>query len=141
MGRGAEYKEQDVGVLIAVSGGEGECAPGEGCIFRKEGGQFFPRFLHGQVKLVFVVDHIRLVHIGADGDRMREVEHTVKAVLACGGISCKSRCIQVVAGKFRADIIFDDLVILKYKALALLVAGEETVKGDDDWETYGLRQL
>lgn len=46
---------------------------GEGFVFRKKFGKQRIRFFHCKVELIFVVDEVRLIHIGTDGNRVCKV--------------------------------------------------------------------
>ena len=70
---GAEHEKQNLGVLVPVGAAEGKFPAGEGSIFRKQLRQLVSRGFHGEVELVTVIDDVRLVHIGTDRNRMREV--------------------------------------------------------------------
>ena len=70
---GTEHKEQHLGVLVPVGTAEGKFPAGEGSIFRKQLRQLVSRGFHGEMELVAVIDDIRLVHIGTDRNRMREI--------------------------------------------------------------------
>ena len=70
---GTEHEKQNLGVLVPVGTAEGKFPAGEGGIFRKQLRQLVPRGFHGEMELIAVIDDIRLVHIGTDGNRMREI--------------------------------------------------------------------
>ena len=70
---GTEHKKQYLGVLVPVDTAEGKFPAGEGGIFCKQLRQLVSRGFHGEMELVAVIDDIRLVHIGTDGNRMREI--------------------------------------------------------------------
>ena len=109
---------------------------GEGGELIKQHGKFFSCFFHGEKKLIFVVDDIRFIHIGADRDRVIQVEYTVKTILPGGVISGKSGDFGIVTGEFFPDKVLYGFIFRKDHAFLFLMAGKETVKGNDNREIH-----
>ena len=118
----AEQEEQHLRVVREVAFGSAIGTAGELFIFREDLGNRLARLLHREVELELVVDDVRLVHIGADRDGMREVEGAVG---------------RVVFPDERLHVG----ILLEHLAAALLMARKEAVERDDDGQLHPLGEL
>ena len=109
---GAQNKENHFRVPAAVALGKVVAPACEGLIFLKYRGDDGTGLLHRQMQLVFVVEDIGLVHVGADGD---------------GGFGGEGR----IFGAVLAQKLPHVLIPLPDGAPALLMAGKEAVEGHD----------
>ena len=67
---------------------------------------------------------------------MIQVKYTEKMIFTGWVISCKRRNIRIVAGKFFTDKILYGLILGKNHTFLFLMAGKETVKGNDNRQIY-----
>ena len=96
---------------MAVALAAGKCPAGKLLVFGEELRQLLFRLLHGQVELEMVIDDIRLIHIGTDGNRVREGKQAVKTVFTGPVLFCKGGSLQAVAAELRPDKILYGFII------------------------------
>lgn len=97
-------------------------------------GSFFV-FLPWREKLIFVVDDIRFIHIGADRDRVIQVEYTVKRFSPVESFPAKRRFRDCHRRVFPDKVLYG-FIFRKDHAFLFLMAGKETVKGNDNREIH-----
>ena len=119
---GTEQKEKDVGVLGLIAVAELIMSAAETGVFIKQSRKLLSRILHGKVKLIAVVDNVRFIHIGTDGNRARQVK-------------------EVILDDFFSDKLLNCLILCKHKALAFLVAGKKAVICDCHRKLHRFRQF
>ena len=75
-----------------------------------------------RVKLIFIIERIWFIHIGADRYRMFQIQHRISGIILSYKFSHRT-------------------VILKHIAFFLLMAGKKAVKGHDHRQSHHLRDL